>query len=166
MKKSILCIILVLIVSAFIVSAAILPISNNNVKKQSMFSCSQGQKKCYLNEFQECDGSKFTTLKVCATTEYCSVNKGCASRNLGIVKKSKLDSFYEFRLTECKENEFVCRGRFVKVCKNHIWQQEFCKMDEVCVPNKMCTPRITLTRLQQRDAHIPRTPKVPLLHYG
>lgn len=166
MKKSIACLVIILILCSIIVSATLLPLSNKNVKKQSMFSCSQGQKKCYLNEFQECDGTKFATIKVCTPQEYCSVDKGCVNRNLGIVKKSRLDSFYEFRLTQCKENEFVCRGRFVKVCKNRIWQQEFCKMDEVCLPDKMCVPKTSLTRLQQRDAHIPRTPKVPLLHYG
>lgn len=156
MKKSVLCLVIFIILLASLVSARMLSASPKTVVKIQTSACKFGAMRCYNNALQECDGSAYITRAVCGPGEMCSVEKGCVKRTL-LKRQRTLDTFYEMRLLECKEGEIVCRGRFVKVCRNHIWMQEFCAKNEWCHPKQGCVEKELFTRLKARDANIPST---------
>ena len=165
MKKSVLCLIAVLLVlPTFIFARGLLDDQKNIIKIQTG-ACRVGATKCFMNSFQECDGSAYVTKQVCTPAEVCTLTKGCISRQ-STPKPPSFRDFYAMRLTECKEGEFECLGRFVKVCRNHIWQQEFCQRHYVCHPEKGCIQKQKMTRFQRRSLNIPSITKVPLLHYN
>lgn len=165
MKKSVLCVIVILLISAVFVFGRSLLDDQKDIIKIQTNNCRIGATKCFMNSFQECDGSIFVTKKVCTPTEVCTLSKGCISRS-SITRATASTDFYAMRLTECKEGHFECLGRFVKICRNHVWQQEFCQRDYVCHPEKGCIPKKFMTRFKERDLNIPTVPKVPLLHYN
>jgi len=165
MKKSVLCLLIVCVIIISVVSARELTYSQKNITKIQSSICKFGTMRCYMNSLQECDGSSFVTRIICGPKENCNTAKGCIKK-IPIKRETTLQNFYDFRLTQCKEGQFQCLGRFVKVCKNHLWMQEYCKKNEWCHPKKGCVEQTKMTALQRRDLYLPRVPKVPLLHYG
>lgn len=166
MKKSVVCLLIIFLFTVGFASARSLLDSQQNVVKISTNYCKVGATKCTANAFQECDGSTFVTKQVCGPKASCTINQGCIKKPTFDYKKSGAYSdFYAMRLLECKEDEFICLGRFVKVCKNHAWMQEFCGKNEVCQPNQGCVSKPSLSRLKQRDLYMPSTQRNALLHY-
>lgn len=166
MKKSAVCLMLIIVLLSVFVSARGLLDSQKNVVKISTKYCKIGTTKCTANAFQECDGSAFVTKQVCGPKESCTINLGCIKKQVFAYDKSGMPKdFYTMRLLECTEGEFVCLGRFVKVCRNHRWMQEFCTSNEVCHPKEGCVAKKKLTRFKQRNLYLPSSQKSVRLHY-
>ena len=164
MKKSVAILVILLLASSMLVSARSLTESQTKVVKFSTKSCRFGDNRCLGRTFQVCDGSIFVTKAKCLPSETCTIDSGCVPRIMYSYAKGSPKDFFSMRLLECKEGTFSCLGRFVKVCKNHIWMQEYCPKDYWCHPEKGCVSVKGHTRFQERELNMPFIPKFAYLH--
>lgn len=164
MEKRAVVLIIILIILTQIASARSLTEQQTKIVKFSTKTCKIGDARCLGRTFQVCDGSTFVTKAKCLPSETCTLADGCVPRIFFSYAKGPPKDFYSMRLLECKEGTYSCLGRFVKVCKNNVWMQEYCPKDQWCHSQQGCVPKKEYTRLQERDLYIPKIPKYKYLH--
>ena len=164
MKKSVIILVIFLLLLSIFAFARSLTESQIKIIKFSTKFCKIGDARCLGRTYQVCNGSTFVTKAKCLPAETCTLDQGCVPRIFFSYAKGAPKDFYSMRLLECKEGTYSCLGRFVKVCKNHKWMQEYCPQGYVCNQQEGCVPQKEYTRLQERDLYIPKIPKYKYLH--